>query len=218
MPKTAVPMHSMTRFAPVLLRSASRRTGSRGRLLRISITANAASSTADAASEATTSASPQWETPSGLVAALDRPLAHVFLATGARAAQLVDRQPGGHGGHERARRGDLLAGLQRLMHPQQRFLHHVLGLGHGAEHPVGDRERDRPQLGEQLLPRAHVANPCRQLGCPGCHPSSRLALALEAPRSSVISTAPASPATNRGTRTGFLAPSSRSIACFDSLC
>jgi hypothetical protein len=29
------------------------------------------------------------------------------------------------------------------MHPQQRFLHHVLGLGHAAEHPVGDRERDR---------------------------------------------------------------------------
>src|SRR5215475_11073714 len=73
MPKTAVPMHSMTRFAPVLLRSASRRTGNRGRLLRVSIIANAASSTTDAASDATTLASPQWETPSGLVAAVDRP-------------------------------------------------------------------------------------------------------------------------------------------------
>src|SRR5262249_13437598 len=61
------------RFAPVRLRSASRRTGSSGRLLRVSITANAVSSTTDAASEATTLASPQWETPSGLVAALTRP-------------------------------------------------------------------------------------------------------------------------------------------------
>src|SRR5215471_15432871 len=96
------------------------------------------------------------------------------------------------------------------MHAQQRLLHHVLGLGHAAEHPVCDRERDRPQLLEQLLPRTHVANPCRQLGCLGCHPSSRLALAFEAPRSSVISTAPASPATNRGTRTGCLPPSTAS--------
>ncbi len=27
-----------------------------------------------------------------------------------------------------------------------RLLHHILGLGHAAEHPVGDCERDRPQL------------------------------------------------------------------------
>src|SRR5215470_16271095 len=87
------------------------------------------------------------------------------------------------------------------MHPQQRFLHHVLGLGDAAEHPVGDGERDRPQLLEQLLPRAHFANPRRQLRCTGCHPSSRLALALEAPRISVISTAPASPAASRGAGT-----------------
>src|SRR5215475_7686227 len=87
------------------------------------------------------------------------------------------------------------------MHPQQRFLHHVLGLGDAAEHPVGDGERDRPQLLEQLLPRAHVATPRRQLSCTGCHPSSRLALALEAPRISVISTAPASPAASRGAGT-----------------
>src|SRR5215475_7827969 len=87
------------------------------------------------------------------------------------------------------------------MHPQQRFLHHVLGLGDAAEHPVGDGERDRPQLLEQLLPRADVATPRRQLSCTGCHPSSRLALALEAPRISVISTAPASPAASRGAGT-----------------
>ena len=73
MPKMAAPTHSMIRFAPVRLRSRSRRSGSRGCWLRVSMTANAASSTAEAASEATTLASPQWETPFGLVAALDRP-------------------------------------------------------------------------------------------------------------------------------------------------
>ena len=73
MPKMAVPTHSMIRFAPVRSRSRSSRVGSSGCSLRVSITANAASRTTDAASEATTLASPQWETPSGLVAALDRP-------------------------------------------------------------------------------------------------------------------------------------------------
>src|SRR4029453_9414778 len=81
-----------------------------------------------------------------------------------------------------------------------------------AEHPVGDRERDRPQLVEQSLTRGHAAvNPCRQLRCAGRHASSRLAFAFEAPRSSVIIITPVSPAnsrpTNRGTRIGFLAPS-----------
>jgi hypothetical protein len=118
-----------------------------------------------------------------------QPFADVALATGARGAQLVDSQPGGHGGDERARRCDLLAGLERLMHSQHRFLHHVLGLGHAAQHPVGDRERDRPQLVEQSLAVGHpAASPSRQLGCAGRHPSSRLALALAAPRSSVIIT------------------------------
>ncbi len=69
----AAPTHSMIRFAPVRLRSARRRSGSRAWRLRVSMTANAVSRTAEAASEATTLASPQWETPLGLVAALDRP-------------------------------------------------------------------------------------------------------------------------------------------------
>jgi len=47
--------------------------GSSGSVLRVSITANAASSTAAAASAAITLASPQCETPSGVVAALDSP-------------------------------------------------------------------------------------------------------------------------------------------------
>src|SRR5262249_14566099 len=90
--------------------------------------------------------------------------------------------------------------------------HHSLDRGHAAEPPVGDRDRGRPQLVKQLLAIGHAAaNPRRQLGCAGRHASSRLAFAFDAPRSSVIITAPASPAnsrpTNRGTRTGFLAPS-----------
>jgi len=73
MPEMAAPTHSMIRFAPVRLRSASSRTGSKGCSARVSMNANAASSTTDAASDATTLASPQWEVPSGLVAALARP-------------------------------------------------------------------------------------------------------------------------------------------------
>src|SRR6266851_6444921 len=112
------------------------------------------------------------------------------------------------------------------MQPQQGFLDDVFGFGDAAEHPVRDRERSRPQLLKQLLPRGHAravtsvvllasrkpsTNPCRQLGCAGRHASSRFALAFEAPRASVIITTPASPANsrpmNRGTRIGFLAPS-----------
>jgi hypothetical protein len=43
------------------------------------------------------------------------------------------------------------------MHPQQRLLDHVLGLGDAAEHPVGDRERDRPHLVKQSLAISHAA-------------------------------------------------------------
>jgi hypothetical protein len=49
------------------------------------------------------------------------------------------------------------------MHPQQRLLDHVLGLGDAAEHSVGDREADRAQLVEQSFAFGHAAaNPCRQ--------------------------------------------------------
>jgi len=98
--------------------------------------------------------------------------AEVALAPHARGAQLVDRQPRRHGGRERGRRFDLLTSLERLMHPQQRLLHHVLGFGDAAEHPVGDRERDRPQLVEQSLAIGHLASgltrpgPSRRSGQP----------------------------------------------------
>src|SRR5262245_61995861 len=103
------------------------------------------------------------------------------------------------------------------MHPQQCFLHYVFGLGHATEHPVGDRKGDRSQLVEKSLAIGHAAaNPCRQLACAGLHPSSRLAFAFEAPRSSVMSSTPHSPANsrpiNRGTRLGSLAPTARASA------
>ena len=54
------------------------------------------------------------------------------------------------------------------------------------------------------------------LGCRGAQPSSRLALALEAPRTSVIMIATASPPSSRpsqqGTRRGGLAPIARASA------
>jgi hypothetical protein len=90
-----------------------------------------------------------------------QPLADVALAAGTRRTELVDRQPRGHRGYERPRRCDLLAGLQRLTHPQQRLLHHVLGLGDAAEHPVGERERGGAQLSEELLTGTHSAHPSR---------------------------------------------------------
>ena len=73
-------------------------------------------------------------------------------------------------------------------------------------------------MGEQAKPpKTRLAfESRRQVGCAGCQPSSRFALALETPRSSVIMTTPVSPAnirpTNRGTRMGFLAPISRAKA------
>jgi hypothetical protein len=64
MPNSAAPVHSIARFAPVRLRSASRRSGSSGLRPRVSMTANAASSVAPPASAASTLVSPQCASPS----------------------------------------------------------------------------------------------------------------------------------------------------------
>src|SRR3954470_4090222 len=105
--------------------------------------------------------------PGGIVVAVgdDRlwqPLADIALTAGARRAQLVEREPGGYGRHERRRRFDLLAAVERLMHPQERLLHHILGLGHAAEHAVGDRERDRPKLIQKSLTIGHAPDKTTQ--------------------------------------------------------
>src|SRR5206468_8512444 len=107
-----------------------------------------------------------------------------------------------------------LVRVERAVKPQKRLLHDVLRLRHAAEHPVGDREGRRPELVEQVpVPPAHAASsakPWRQLGWLGCQPSSRFAFAFEAPRTSVIMTVAASPASTRpsqrGTWRGGLAP------------
>ncbi len=90
--------------------------------------------------------------------------------------------------------------------PEERALDDVLGLGDAIEHAVCDRERHRAQLPKHLVASAtHAssrANPTRQLESRGCQPSSRLALSLEAPRTSVIITVAASPATRRPSHRG----------------
>jgi len=63
------PAGSGVGFAPDRSRLRSSRIGSSAYLLRVSITANDASSTTAAASAATTLVSPQCDTPSGVVAA-----------------------------------------------------------------------------------------------------------------------------------------------------
>ena len=101
------------------------------------------------------------------------------------------------------------------MEPQQRLLDDVRGLGDAAEHPVGERERDGRSSSSSRSDRLCLREPRRQLGRAGRHARLALALALKAPRSSVIITTQASPANsrpmNRGTRIGFFAegPSQR---------
>src|SRR5690606_24867686 len=100
------------------------------------------------------------------------------------------------------------------------LLHHVLGVAHRAEHPIGDREQQRSQrlrllvgLGHGAAPTASVSacrNPSRQLLQRGRQSSSRFAFALDAPRPSVIQRTTTSPASGRashtGTRRGGFAP------------
>src|SRR5436309_6264138 len=95
---------------------------------------------------------------------------------------------------------------------QPGLLDRVLGLAHAAEDPVGDREQQRPQLLELLGP-GHAASslkPSRHVGYRSSQPSSRLALALENGRPSVMIATPISPASGRtshlGIRSGRFAP------------
>jgi AcrR family transcriptional regulator len=80
---------------------------------------------------------------------LREPRPDVLLPPDAGRAQHVDRDPGHHGRQIRLGRGGLGRG-RRVAQPG--LLHRVLGLGHAAEDPVGDREQQRPQLLELLGP------------------------------------------------------------------
>src|SRR4051794_38982481 len=151
---------------------------------------------------------------------LGQPLAHVALAPCTRRAELVDRESRRDRGDVGARGLDLLAALEGAMQAQQRLLHDVLGLAHAAEHAVRDPERDRSELAEQVVFGGQAATasakPSRQLECAGCQPSSRFAFSFDAPRTSVIMTAAASPASarpsQRGTCLGGLAPATAAAA------
>ena len=98
-----------------------------------------------------------------------QPLADVGLAAGPRRAQVVDAQPGGHRGQERLRRVDRArpAARHRLrpVVAQEGLLDDVLRLADAAEHPVGDREHQRPQppvMRRAAVPLAPaLAHPCR---------------------------------------------------------
>ena len=64
------------------------------------------------------------------------------------------------------------------MEAQERLLHDVLGLAHAAEHPVGDRERPRPQLLEQLARCTPSPSPSAKPCAPGRIPRLPAQLAL----------------------------------------
>src|SRR4029453_4709621 len=68
----------------------------------------------------------------------------------ARRARLVDREPRRDGREVGLRRLDLLAVAEGAVEAQEGVLHHVLRLGAAAEHAVGDREDERPQLPVEL--------------------------------------------------------------------
>ena len=84
-------------------------------------------------------------------------------------AEAVDREARHRGRQIALRRVDLRALLGGAAPPEERVLHHVLGLRDAPEHPVGDREQQWPQLDEGLVrsdragsvPR-HVAHETRQ--------------------------------------------------------
>src|SRR6266540_3191928 len=89
---------------------------------------------------------------------------------GARGTELVDRE---------ARRDGCQVGLRRLrldarlVVVQERLLHDVLGLGDGAEHPVGDCEEVWPELlvSVHRHRRRNSRSPCDAVTTTGAVPS-----------------------------------------------
>src|SRR5262249_56597719 len=112
---------------------------------------------------------------------LRQPRAHVDLAPGLRRAKLVDREPRDHRRQVRARRLDPPAALALPVQAQEPLLHHVLGLAHAAEHPVGDGKRRRAGPGAppprppppEALRRAHPPPPIAGAAPPAPPPPPR---------------------------------------------
>jgi len=76
---------------------------------------------------------------------LRQPVADVGLATRPGGAELIDRQSRDHRGQVSLGRIGLALARYRPVVAQERLLHDVLGLRHAAEHPIGDREQQRPE-------------------------------------------------------------------------
>ena len=135
---------------------------------------------------------------------LGEPFADVLLTPCPGAPKLVDADSRDHGDQVRLGGGDRFGLLPRgLAAPAQiGLLDHVLGAPDLAEHPVGDPEELRAEGLEALVGHCPPASPASQLGCSGAHPSSRLAFALEAPRTSHIMITVASPAARRPIQRG----------------
>jgi hypothetical protein len=77
---------------------------------------------------------------------LGQPLPDVLLAPHACRPQVVDGPAGHDRGQVRLGRLDRLAGHDRAVIPQVGVLDQVLSLAHAPDHPVGDREQERPEL------------------------------------------------------------------------
>lgn len=84
---------------------------------------------------------------------LGKPFTDVQLAPGAGGAQLVDGQAGRDLGQVGARRGHL--GGYAPVKAKEGLLHHVLGLAHAAQHPVGDRDHQGAQVIADLSVGVH---------------------------------------------------------------
>ena len=75
-----------------------------------------------------------------------QPLADVLLAADARGPEVVDAEACHDRREVRLRRLDLLAAGLGAMDAEEGLLDDVLGLADAADHPVGDREHQRPEL------------------------------------------------------------------------
>ncbi len=80
---------------------------------------------------------------------------NVLLAAGARRLEVVDAEARDDGRQVRLRRVDLRPLGFRPVDAEEGLLDDVLGLADAADHPVGDREQQRPQLFVRRL-RSHV--------------------------------------------------------------